>query len=701
MFKNQFHKRLLSFSLAIIFCVACFPLTTISVSASASSGSLLAEKALSYKGKTSAELGLSDSWCARFVSLCADQSGFGELFGVTKNYWTSVEQIAHHFAKTGNGTVYYYQKTHSKTINVLLSALENTIPEATLAKNTPVGIDRTQSSFKPEPGDLILFLWEGAANGGSNYSHIGIVEDTKNERVYFIDGNGGPGTPETRVVRQENYALTSYNIIGYIRPNYCTHKFNTTTGLCENGCGTEAPLTFSEENIGEYRASDGNQHLSEKPYSGNKIESYCAMSIMVVGTVKNFLGEEWVKTSEGKYLELSALKNDWKRTGDLSAYLVDAENDYWVSQGETMELNNKWNSTIGTIVAPLKISSITSAVLNTDTGKLTTYGPISNINKTEYILKGSTLDTATKFSQLPVGTYQLQYTVTLSDKSTVTLKAPKAFTIIDPNASHTHTWDSSAVTTKPTCTKEGVKTYTCSSCSKTKTESVPALGHKWDEGTVTTQPTTTATGVKTYKCTVCDKTKTESIPVIPSAIKTQYRYHHYIDDAGHISLCAYYGGWKYDSVMKIEYTDWLDAPLTIDNGSYSSYSHQNQGSACTNAGCIDKTISTNRYTDGKAYWYYEETRTVKQEDDLKIEADGDLIFVHTGVNQDCAYVAIAAYDVSGRMTALRFASGDDVSQLTLDAATFTAANRVLLLFLDANFVPVKDSMDLATVPMTL
>ena len=41
--------------------------------------------------------------------------------------------------------------------------------------------------------------------------------------------------------------------------------------------------------------------------------------------------------------------------------------------------------------------------------------------------------------------------------------------------------------------------------------------HQWDEGTVTTEPTCTETGVKTFMCKVdgCTETKTESIPVKP------------------------------------------------------------------------------------------------------------------------------------------------------------------------------------------
>ncbi len=50
---------------------------------------------------------------------------------------------------------------------------------------------------------------------------------------------------------------------------------------------------------------------------------------------------------------------------------------------------------------------------------------------------------------------------------------------------------------------------TCS-CSATETEE-----HKWNDGEITTQPTETTEGVKTYTCSECKGTKTEAVPVLP------------------------------------------------------------------------------------------------------------------------------------------------------------------------------------------
>ena len=64
----------------------------------------------------------------------------------------------------------------------------------------------------------------------------------------------------------------------------------------------------------------------------------------------------------------------------------------------------------------------------------------------------------------------------------------------------------------PTCTDGGYDLYTCSGCGATEKRNLTdAAGHKWDGGTVTTAPTETTPGVRTFTCTVCGQTRTETI----------------------------------------------------------------------------------------------------------------------------------------------------------------------------------------------
>ena len=116
-------------------------------------------------------------------------------------------------------------------------------------------------------------------------------------------------------------------------------------------------------------------------------------------------------------------------------------------------------------------------------------------------------------------------------------------------------WDDGKIATTPTCTKTGVKQYTCTICSETKTEEIaalghdyssdwtidtaaacetvgskshhctrcdskidvteiPASGHSWNDGSITTEPTCTDEGVKTFTCNSCGKTRTEEVAAL-------------------------------------------------------------------------------------------------------------------------------------------------------------------------------------------
>lgn len=77
-----------------------------------------------------------------------------------------------------------------------------------------------------------------------------------------------------------------------------------------------------------------------------------------------------------------------------------------------------------------------------------------------------------------------------------------------------HSYGSGTITTAPTCTEDGVKTFTCSKCNKTKTEVINKLGHTYDSGSVTTEPTCEDDGVKTFTCSNCGDTYAEVVSAI-------------------------------------------------------------------------------------------------------------------------------------------------------------------------------------------
>ena len=88
------------------------------------------------------------------------------------------------------------------------------------------------------------------------------------------------------------------------------------------------------------------------------------------------------------------------------------------------------------------------------------------------------------------------------------------FIVTYPVECTNHDWDEGVITTEPTCTKDGVKTYTCKDCKTTKTEEVKALGHDYSKDwTIDKKATCTEEGSKSHHCTRCDsKVDTTVIP---------------------------------------------------------------------------------------------------------------------------------------------------------------------------------------------
>ena len=133
-----------------------------------------------------------------------------------------------------------------------------------------------------------------------------------------------------------------------------------------------------------------------------------------------------------------------------------------------------------------------------------------------------------------------------------------------------HSYDSGMITIPATETTEGVKTYTCSVCHHTKTETVPKLSHThslsvdyskdetghWhacsgctekvdfeahteDSGTVTVQPTETTEGIRVYSCTVCGYViRTETIPALASEHTHSYGTAWKYDVTNHWHECS-------------------------------------------------------------------------------------------------------------------------------------------------------------------
>ena len=82
-----------------------------------------------------------------------------------------------------------------------------------------------------------------------------------------------------------------------------------------------------------------------------------------------------------------------------------------------------------------------------------------------------------------------------------------------PEEKHTHNYTGS-ITKEATCTEAGIRTYTCS-CGDSYTENIPATGHSY-VSKVTKAATTTEEGIMTYTCSKCGHSYTQPIAKIKS-----------------------------------------------------------------------------------------------------------------------------------------------------------------------------------------
>lgn len=168
-----------------------------------------------------------------------------------------------------------------------------------------------------------------------------------------------------------------------------------------------------------------------------------------------------------------------------------------------------------------------------------------------------------------------------------------------------HEWNSGKVTTQPTCTTAGQKTYTCTVCSATKVETLDALGHnfaKYDAKAATC----TEIGWNTYfTCTNCNYTTYKEIAALG---------HDKVSHKGKAATCTEKGWNAYDTCSRCDYTTYkeiaaLGHNFTSNTWQSDAHRHWKKCSRCKAAGkktqhiggtatCKDRAVCT---TCSKAY----------------------------------------------------------------------------------------------------
>ena len=189
-----------------------------------------------------------------------------------------------------------------------------------------------------------------------------------------------------------------------------------------------------------------------------------------------------------------------------------------------------------------------------------------------------------------------------------------------------HKWNKGVVTKQPTCTEDGVKTYTCSVCGQTKTEVIEAqghdyaevwskdqtnhwhectvchaktdiAGHAWGSGVVTKPATCTEDGEKTYTCE-CGATRTEAI----AANGHKYSAEWSKDETNHWHVCTVCGDKKDQAAHEWNEGVVTKQPTCTEEGvmTYTCECGATRTEAIAASGHTPETAWT---TDETAHWH--------------------------------------------------------------------------------------------------
>lgn len=431
------------------------------------------------KGKKAADYGFTDNWCAWFVCWCGRSAGLYSK-GYFPNSFGTVTDLCNWFVDNNKGVLYYADPG-----------------EVHVSKNAN-GISK--SSFIPQKGDLICFLWN-PNDKNRRYDHVGIVSGYSNGTVYYIDGNtGGTGSWRTNYVKTDHStSRTSPYITAYLRPNYGGFSAdNLPIGRVDAISGLEKSIfidgwAFDEDvpskqlEIHIYVGGPaGSPNASGYRIIANK-ERRDVNAVYGKGIYHGFnetISVDKTGTQEVYVYAINANSGNHKLLGSYSIY-IKRENKInfptrtiTLNEGETKTISFTFQ---GDGIYTLSLERSNGNV-STSWGKVDWAVPKANFSITG--LKAGTTSLNVWFQDSNGKNYF---------KDTVTVKV-----------NHVHKYTTAKVTKKPTCTLVGTRSYVCScGAVSTATESIPAVGHTVVADSAVAATCTTNGKTAGKHCSVC------------------------------------------------------------------------------------------------------------------------------------------------------------------------------------------------------
>lgn len=424
---------------------------------------------------------------------------------------------------------------------------------------------KNTADFIPQPGDIAL--WANSPNG-----HCGIIVSANINTFESIDqnwynANSTVGSPAARVTH--NY--TSYAFWGVLRPPYSDFSDTTPPEIISadveswnvGGMGFVVSAKATD-NVGLKDAgfavwTEKNGQDDMKWYGTSIDSNNIAWMVIPITNHNNELGKYIIDVyfydtsgnQTGRRLEVDIqrkqLHKDVGRTIKDGTYTLKNGAGYWmdVKSGASANGTKIGNYTFnGSAAQKMKFvyQGNGNYLIYPECGNGKVIDVLRGANWTDTIDNGDSIDIydsgdneAQLWKVIPVG--DGKYAFELASKPNFAIGGLHNYAGSDlylqeyTNYSASCKWEfhdasgnstdvcshsyTSKVTTKATCTKTGVKTYTCSVCGNSYTESIPMVAHTPGNWVVDKAATSTEKGSKHRSCTVCGKVlETAEIPML-------------------------------------------------------------------------------------------------------------------------------------------------------------------------------------------
>ena len=307
--------------------------------------------------------------------------------------------------------------------------------------------------------------------------------------------NGGKVTKEA-TCKAEGKKVYTCTLCGETKTESIpkAHKYNAKTFMCVFGCGSYNPNSVSVTSFASntlYVKKSG-APVHNGPYGECKTVAKLNKGKIVksVATLKNGYGKIWYRLSDGTYLHADYATvhnthtwNGGKITKDATCK-AEGKKVYTctlcgATKTEAVPKAHKYDSKTFMCVYncgkynPKSVTTVSTAsnTLCVISDKALAHnGPYGACASVAKYKKGQILKSA---ATLKNGYGNIWYKI--SDGTYINVDYVKVH--------NSCTWDKGKITKAPTCKATGVKTFTCTMCGKTKTESVAKCGHKYDAKT--------------------------------------------------------------------------------------------------------------------------------------------------------------------------------------------------------------------------